>query len=106
MLFAVILMYGCTKKNDELTGTLTVSFSKATLDLSVWIIPAENTSISIKQDLKPDTQGNLTVELNFGNYIINSYSDFQSYSAIGFQIMPGKTTKIEYNNNGSPTILQ
>lgn len=107
LLFTIALIYGCTKDEDTLTGTLIISFANPPADISVWINPAENTDIWIGHDLIPDAQGNLSRELNMGNYIVNCYSNEQSFSTdLGFQIMPGRTTKINYTSGGVGEIIE
>ncbi|NOU16908.1 MAG: hypothetical protein HOO91_05050 [Bacteroidales bacterium] len=91
----------CKKDTETNIGKLSISFYNHPPKYSdVVLYSMENTDISICV-LKLDIYGNAEKDLNIGNYYIKVYSG-TFYSSIGFQINPGKTTKIYWGvDNGA-----
>jgi hypothetical protein len=100
-LFFAFLAAGCSKDDETTTGKLELSFNNLTSEISVYIHPAENTSLTLYQ-LTP-VKGKVVKNLNVGNYYLTIASQTY-YGSTGFQIQAGKTTKIYYTGNNTPVV--
>ncbi len=94
-----VVMSSCKKDDLTTTGTLKVTFTNHSRDLSILIRPAENSALAISDWLKPDSNGTLTYNLNNGNYILTSSGS--TFSPIGFQIRAGETTLIFFDSTNT-----
>ncbi|MCC5930944.1 MAG: hypothetical protein JJU28_16990 [Cyclobacteriaceae bacterium] len=101
-----LLMSACAKDELQLTGTLNVNFVEPPEDLRVIILPAENTNIAIYNNLEPNLQGDLSIELNMGNYVVTGFATSRNFTQVAFQIQPGKTRVIHYSSNGIGRIVE
>ncbi len=99
LLLATILVIATGCEDKPLTGQLNVSmYPVPSEEVTLTISPIENPSIPILTNLATDSRGNLSVELNHGNYIVNCHAPGMSFNSVGFQIRPNKTTKVHYND--------
>ncbi len=87
----------CKKEEDSYTGQVKITFTNHPADLQVYFSPIENPDEAITYWLKPDKNGVLIYDLNFGNYILTCWSATH-FSKVGFQIRVGETTEIIYNS--------
>jgi hypothetical protein len=98
LIFAGLL--GC-QKDQIFTGQLSVSFTNSSkLTRGSRIFELSNLNYSLFDNLSPDSKGNLTIELNHGNYIIEYFikddingGNFSQKQA--FQITAGKSASLK-----------
>src|SRR5688572_8723310 len=98
LLLLITLVSSCKEEELTTSGALEVTFTNHPSDLEVYISPAENSQIQISGPLKPRSDGKLTYNLNYGNYILKTYSS-TTFTDVGFQIRAGKTTAIYFHSN-------
>lgn len=100
LVIMMLLFMGCSKEDQTLTGMLQVKFDLYRPSLSASVFSIENTEVPVYTDLKPSNKnGQLTQELNIGNYILHCTSESGLYNDVGFQIRPGNTTNIRFDVN-------
>ncbi|UXE67209.1 MAG: hypothetical protein KA713_09190 [Chryseotalea sp. WA131a] len=96
-------LLGCQKDQLTFTGRLNVTFTNSSeLTLGSKIYELSNLNYPLFENLAADSKGNLTIELNYGNYLIEYFrhddlngGNFSQRRA--FQITPDKTTNLTIN---------
>ncbi len=101
ILIFMTLITSCNEEEFAIIGKLEVSFSNNPSDLVVYVRPAENPEIVISPSLKTNSDGKLTYELNYGNYILQPWSSSTFFGDMGFQIKGGETTSIYFDSNNT-----
>lgn len=103
LMLLVAVLAGCEKDELSTTGTLKITYADKPADLYIRISPAENSQISIVDDLKASGSGATQLDLNYGNYILTSSSS-NYYPKVAFQIRAGKTTTISFDSGRKPSV--
>lgn len=104
LVFSLLYLYffvGCEKCDHDvsLTGELSIVFSRVENndeELTISLYDMDDDIRPIIKDLVTK-RGKLSVEINPGNYVI----DTQGYKNVTFQIRQGKMTKIIYDQKTS-----
>jgi hypothetical protein len=102
-LTTLILLFinaSCKKEDLSFVGTVKVTFTNRPTDLKVYFSPIENSDKSITGWLTPNTNGELSYELNMGNYILNC-SSTTFFPKVGFQIKGARITNINFDSTNT-----
>jgi len=95
----ILVIASCKKEELLYEGNLKITFENHPTDLYVLIYTTENLTEPIFYDLRPDSKGILSKDMNIGNYYAECYSDTEFYGNFGFQIQAGETTEIYFDDN-------
>jgi hypothetical protein len=99
-LLAVMVFVGLAGCQDPtLTGKVDIKFNDpGALTLNTKIYDIGNLDYPLISDVPIDASGRSTLDLNYGNYIIEyfrGYADGSNYATRqAFQVMPDKTTSV------------
>jgi hypothetical protein len=104
LILLAIIISSCKNEDISLVGTVKITFANRPADLKVYFSPIENSDKPITGGLTPNVNGELSYELNMGNYTVNCISA-TFFPKVGFQVKVGKTTTIIYDstNDGRVT---
>lgn len=105
LLFALFaFVSGCKKEDSSNVGNLNLTFKNHPLDITIVIFPVENTTIAVNS-FKLNSQGKASKGLLVGNYYLKVNSNTY-FEPIGFQILPDKSTSIEWGSSNEATIIE
>lgn len=107
LILCVILLGMATAscKEDEFSGTLSVTFRNHDPDMNVNVYSIDNLDIPLGH-FQPDNKGKAKKELNVGNYYITVSSSGTHFSSIGCQIKVNSTTSIFWDTDNSARIIE